>query len=83
MTFSATRVEALNDPGRYFDGGGLHLFITKADRKSWILRITIDGRRWDIGLVGYPSVSLARAREKATEHRDAITEGRAPLVGLS
>ena len=80
MTLSATRVKALIDPGRYSDGGGLHLFITKAGRKSWVLRITVDGRRRDIGLGGYPSVSLARAREKATEYRDLIAEGRDPVA---
>ena len=80
MTLSATRVKALSDPGRYSDGGGLHLFITKAGRKSWVLRITVDGRRRDIGLGGYPLVSLARAREKATEYREAFLEGRDPVA---
>ena len=80
MTLSATQVKALSVPGRYSDGGGLHLFITKAGRKSWVLRITIDGRRRDIGLGGYPSVSLARAREKSAEYRDVIAEGRDPVA---
>ena len=80
MALSATRVKALKDPGRYSDGGGLHLFITKAGRKSWVLRITVDGRRRDIGLGGYPSVSLAQAREKAATHRAAVADGRDPLA---
>ncbi len=80
MTLSATKVKALQSPGRYSDGGGLHLFISKAGRKSWVLRITVDGRRRDIGLGGYPSVSLARAREKAAEYRTAIAEGRDPVA---
>ena len=58
MPLSATRVKALKDPGRFLDGGGLHLYISKAGRKSWVQRITIDGRRRDIGLGGFPSVSL-------------------------
>ena len=80
MALSATRVKALKDPGRYSDGGGLHLFISKAVRKSWVLRITIDGRRRDIGLGGFPAVSLAQAREKAASHRTAVAEGRDPLA---
>ncbi len=80
MTLSATRVKALKAPGRYSDGGALHLYISKAGRKSWVLRITVDGRRRDIGLGGFPSVSLARAREKAAEHRAAIAEGRDPVA---
>ena len=59
MALSATRVKALKDPGRYSDGGGLHLFISKAGTKSWVQRITIDGRRRDIGLGGFTTVSLA------------------------
>ena len=80
MPLSATRVKALKDPGRFSDGGGLHLYISKAGRKSWVQRITIDGHRRDIGLGGFPSVSLAQAREKATENRAAIAGGRDPLV---
>ena len=80
MALSATRVKALKEPGRYSDGGGLHLFIGKAGRKSWVQRITIDGRRRDIGLGGFPSVSLAKAREKAAGNRSAVAAGRDPLA---
>ena len=58
MPLSATRVKALKGPGRFSDGGGLHLYISKAGRKSWVQRITVDRRRRDIGLGGFPSVSL-------------------------
>ena len=40
----------------------------------------IDGRRRDIGLGGYPFVSLAKARDKAVNHRSAIADGRDPLA---
>ena len=80
MALSATRVKALTHPGRHSDGGGLHLYIGKAGRKSWVLRITIDGRRRDIGLGAFPSVSLAQAREKTTGIRAAVAEGRDPLA---
>ena len=80
MALSATRVKALKEPGRYSDGAGLHLYVNKAGGKSWVLRITIEGRRRDIGLGGFPSVSLARARGKAADHRAAVAEGRDPLA---
>ncbi len=80
MALSATRVKALAEPGRYSDGGGLHLYISKAGRKSWVLRITIDGRRRDIGLGAFPSVSLAKARGRAGDHREAVADGRDPLA---
>ena len=80
MALSATRAKALKDPGRYADGGGLHLYISKAGGKSWVLRITIGGRRRDIGLGAFPSISLAHAREKAADIRAAVAEGRDPLA---
>ncbi len=80
MVLSATRVKALKKPGRYSDGGGLHLYISKSGRKSWVLRTIIDGHRRDIGLGGFPAVSLARAREKASQDRAAIANGRDPLA---
>ena len=80
MKLSATRVRALRDPGRYSDGDGLHLFIHKNGRKSWVQRITVDGRRRDIGLGGYPTVSLAQARKRATDNREAISSGRDPVA---
>ena len=80
MKLSATRVKALRDPGRYSDGDGLHLFINKRGRKSWVQRITVDGRRRDIGLGGFPTVSLAQARKRASDNREAIGNGRDPVA---
>ena len=80
MKLSATRVKALSEPGRYSDGDGLHLFIKKNGRKSWVQRITVDGRRRDVGLGGYPTVSLAQARKRASDNREAISSGRDPVV---
>ena len=80
MKLSATRVKALRDPGRYSDGDGLHLFISKRGSKSWVQRITVDGRRRDIGLGGYPTISLAQARRRASGNREAIGNGKDPIA---
>ena len=80
MKLSATRARALREPGRYSDGNGLHLFISKKGGKSWVQRITIDGRRRDIGVGGYPAVSLAQARERASDNREAIGNGKDPVA---
>ena len=80
MKLSATRVKALRDPGRYSDGDGLHLFISKTGGRCWVLRTTINGRRRDIGLGGYPTVSLAQARKRASDCREAIGDGRDPAA---
>ena len=80
MKLSATRVKALRNPGRYSDGEGLHLFIGKNGRKNWVQRITVDGRRRDIGLGGFPTVSLAQARKRASDNRESIGNGRDPVA---
>ena len=80
MKLSATEVKALHKPGRHSDGGGLHLFITKTGNKSWVQRIVIDGRRRDIGLGGYPTVSLAQARKRASDNRVAVENGKDPVA---
>lgn len=75
---TATQVKSLSKPGRYSDGSGLFLSI-KRGSKSWTLRATIGGKRREIGLGGYPILSLAQARKKATELRLAILNGENPL----
>ena len=79
-------MKTVTEPGRYGDGRGGHglsLLVkpTKADwlSKTWAQRIRIEGRNHNIGLGSYPLVSLARARARAFENRQAIEEGRNPL----
>ncbi len=77
---TAAKVKALTKLGMHHDGRGLYLRVAPGGSKGWMLRATIDGRRRDIGLGGYPAVSLAKARQFADAHRLAVAEGRDPLV---
>ena len=77
---TAAKVKALTKPGMHHDDRGLYLRIAPGGSKGWMLRATIDGRRRDIGLGGYPAVSLAKARQFADAHRLAVAEGRDPLA---
>ncbi len=74
------KVRALTVPGRYGDGGTLHLVVSPRGTKSWVQRISIDGRRHDLGPGGWPVVSLAMARDRAFANRRAVAEGRGPLA---
>ena len=80
MALTAAKAKALSEPGMHNDGRGLYLRVAPGGSKGWILRIAIDGRRRDIGLGGYPAVSLAKARQFADAHRLAVAEGRDPLA---
>ena len=77
---TATKVQAITKPGRYGDGGTLFLYVARGGTKSWMQRVTIYGKRRDIGLGAYPVVSLAKARRRAFENRVAIADGRDPLA---
>lgn len=74
------KLKAVSEPGRYGDGDGLYLTVSPRGSKSWVQRIMIDGRRRDIGLGGFPTVSLAQARLRAADNRQAVAEGRDPLL---
>ena len=77
---TAAKVKTISKPGMHGDGAGLYLRVAAGGSINWIQRITIDGKRRDVGLGGYPTVSLARARELAQANRSAVAEGRDPLA---
>ena len=62
------------------DGNGLYLNVTQAGTRSWIQRITIGGRRRDLGLGAYPATGLAEARALALANKSLVTAGRDPLA---
>ncbi len=53
--------------------------INDADGKSWILRAVVGTKRRDIGLGGYPDVSISIARDKARELKQEIARGIDPV----
>jgi len=65
---------------RLSDGGGLLLEVKPSGAKSWQVRVTVQGRRRDVGLGGYPAVSLAAAREKARAVRRQAVAGDDPVA---
>lgn len=56
-------------PGKHADGGGPTLVVKPSGRRSWVARVTADGKRRDIGLGAYPAVGLDEARRRAAELR--------------
>jgi hypothetical protein len=56
-------------PGKYCDGAGLWLLKRKDGGGQWVLRLTIHGKRREMGLGGINFVSLKEAREKADKYR--------------
>ena len=77
---NATRIRTLAVPGMHGDGAGLYLKISGTGARSWIQRITVAGRRRDLGLGRFPDVGLAQAREAAARNRALIAKGVDPLA---
>lgn len=79
---SALQVRRLTRPGLHPVGGvaGLCLDVKDTGARSWILRATVGGRRPEIGLGGFPDVTLEQAREKAREIRELIRQGEDPVL---
>ena len=78
---SALAVSKLNQPGLHFVGSvpGLALQVKAGSARSWILRLVIGNKRRDMGLGAFPSVSLAHARNKASEAREMVRQGVDPI----
>jgi integrase len=90
---SAIQVRRLVNVGYYAVGGvaGLHLQVTASGARSWVLRYTTGEiltsksgkpfyRRRDLGLGGFPDVTLEQARDKARDAKDNLTQGIDPIL---
>lgn len=65
--------------GMHSDGNGLYLKV-KGSSKSWIFRYRANGKLHDIGLGSLNDVSLAQARFRLKEYREAAAKGISPIV---
>lgn len=84
---SALEVKNLSHPGTgrnviYPVGGvtGLYLQLTPNAGRSWLLRTTVGEKRREIGLGGYPDITLSQARERAREAKAQVRAGVDPVV---
>lgn len=70
----------MTEPGLFAVGNvaGLYLRVNESGTRQWKLRTVIGGRRGDVGLGGFPSVTLAQAIDKARKARDVIEGGTDP-----
>lgn len=65
--------------GKHADGGGLWLHKREDGGAQWFLRVTIHGKRREMGLGPYPTVSLAEARRRATDARTLVRDNIDPI----
>ncbi|MBI2719755.1 MAG: integrase arm-type DNA-binding domain-containing protein [Rhizobiales bacterium] len=66
--------------GRYSDGGGLYFIVDPSGARRWLLYLHTGGRRREMGLGGFPAVSLKQARELAAAARTQLAAGVDPIA---
>lgn len=65
-------------PDKLYDGNGLFLRIMPTGSRQWVWQGNIRGKRRELGLGGFPTVSLQEARNKAFEFRRIARSGGEP-----
>lgn len=78
---SALAVSRLSSHGYHPVGGvsGLYLQVANSGGRTWILRTMVGDKRKEIGLGGFPDVTLADARAKARKTKEEIATGIDPV----
>ncbi|MFV0410761.1 MAG: tyrosine-type recombinase/integrase [Paracoccus sp. (in: a-proteobacteria)] len=76
-----SQLRAKNLPaGKYADGQGLWLVKRRKEAGKWMVRLTISGRRREMGLGPWPDVSIAEARDRAADARRQVRDGIDPVA---
>ena len=73
---NAAQVKSIKEPGLHRADAGLYLRVRPTGHKSWVQRIVIGGRRTDIGIGEFPTLSLAEARQLSARNRVDVMDGR-------
>lgn len=66
-------------PGKYSDGGGLWLVKRVDGGAQWVLRLTVHGRRREMGIGSLQGVTLKEARVAAEKWRAVVRDGKDPI----
>jgi integrase len=80
---TARSAAALVAPGRHSDGGQLYLTIDGQGvsmRRRWLFLFQWNGKRREMGLGGFPAVSLAEARKARDDAERMVREGKDPIA---
>jgi integrase len=77
---TALKVARAKKPGMYADGGSLYLRVAEGGSKQWVFRYVVNGRLRDMGIGPVHTLTLAEARERATEARKLRLDGIDPIA---
>jgi len=78
---SLNQMKAKNlQAGKHADGQGLWLIKRTKIAGNWILRLSMNGKRREMGLGRWPDVSISEAREQAANARRKLRDGIDPIA---
>jgi hypothetical protein len=77
---TAVKVSKTSKPGRYSDGEGLYLQVSRTGTKAWLFRFMLNGHSREMGLGSVSIVSLVDARESARQARRMLPQGMDPIA---
>lgn len=73
-------LKPLKKPCKYFDGGGLHIYVSHTGSKLWRLSYRFAGKGKLLSFGAYPVLSLKEARKKREEAKRLVAQGIDPSV---
>lgn len=79
---TARQVATIQSPGWHADGGGLYFRVSGGDRRRWVFVYFWNQKRREMGLgpaAGADLVTLAQARDRATQLRAQVRNGVDPI----
>jgi integrase len=77
---TARFVDNVKEPGKYYDANNLFLRVYKAGSRNWVQRVTINGKRKEIGLGNANLIPLSEAREVAFDNLRMVKKGIDPVA---
>lgn len=63
---------------KYFDGEGMHLYVSPKGAKVWRLAYRVNGKPQTLVIGPYPAVTLQEARQKRDEAKAVLRAGKDP-----
>ncbi len=78
MPLTDTHIRSLKPEGKlrkYFDGGGLFLYVPPTSSKLWRMSYRFDGKCKLLSFGDYPTISLKDARAKREEAKGLLAKG--------
>ena len=79
-TINDKLARTISKPGLYRADTSLYLLVKESGRRSWVQRIMVKGRRYNLGLGPYPVVTLEEAKIAALENRRKAYRGESLLA---